>query len=204
MYEQFRQTFSNYTVISLHEIKKAFPDFDSKNLVNWQQKGYLIKLRNKYYLFAASEISEETLFHIANKIYEPSYISLETALRYYGFIPEAVYSIQSVSTRKTNHFKSSVGLFHYQTLKKPLYFGYRLINQKNRVFRIAAREKAILDFFYLRHDIRDYESIEALRWNKETLKVIDEKLLQEYLTLFHSPALSETIQLFKKYLHAKY
>jgi len=49
MYEQFRQNFRHFVVISLQEIRKVFPDFDTKNLVNWQKKGYIIRLQNKFY-----------------------------------------------------------------------------------------------------------------------------------------------------------
>ena len=44
---------------------------------------------------------------VANKIYSPSYISLETALSYYGLIPESVYALTSVSTRKTISFNKA-------------------------------------------------------------------------------------------------
>jgi predicted transcriptional regulator of viral defense system len=94
---------------------------------------------------------------------------MESALNYHGIIPEGVYSVQSVSTRKTNKFTSKVGVFNYQTIKKELYFGYQLVTLELNTYRMASLEKAVLDFLYLRSDINDYESLEALRWNKEAL-----------------------------------
>lgn len=202
MYEKFRQKFKNYLVISLQDIHKAFPNFNSKSLINWQKKGYIIKLRNKFYKFAEKTVDESQLYYISNKIYSPSYVSLESAFSYYGLILEGVYNIQCVSTQKTNSFNTKVGFFNYQTIKKKLYFGYVLKKHQNTTFRMASLEKAILDYFYLRSDIDDYESIEALRWNKDLLTTIDEKILNDYLILFHSKRLNKKINLLKKYINA--
>jgi len=200
MYEKFRRNFENFIVISSKEIEKVYPHFDAKNLINWQKKDYLIKLRNKYYLLAENKITEEKLYNIANKIYYPSYVSMESALNYHNIIPEGVYSIQSVTTRKTNSFTSKVGIFNYQTIKKELYFGYLLI--KNNNFRMASKEKAILDFLYLRTDISDYESFEALRWNKDILKSLNNTLLSDYLSLYNSPTLNQKIKFLQQYTNA--
>ncbi|MBK8053139.1 MAG: hypothetical protein IPK35_07690 [Saprospiraceae bacterium] len=202
MYENFRNNFKQFVVITPQEISKVYPFFNAKNLVNWQKKGYLIKLRNNYYLLSETMIDEYKLYFIANKMYSPSYVSMESALNYHGIIPEGVYRIQSVSTRKTNLFDTKVGIFNYQTIKKELFFGYCLVDHETTTFKIASIEKAVLDFLYLRTDIRDYYSIKALRWNKDVLKGMDKILLQEYLNLFCSPVLNHRINLLKKYLDA--
>ena len=202
MYQRFRQNLIELPVITLTEISKSFPDFDTKNLVNWQKKGYLIKLRNGYYLFSETATDEYRLFQIANKLYDPSYVSMESALNYYGIIPEAVYSIQSISTRKTTAFSNKLGTFNYRTIKKALYFGYHLVIHEATTFRMASREKAILDFLYLRPDISHYLSFEALRWNREELLLIDESKLQKYSELYDSPTLNKKLEFLKTYLHA--
>lgn len=202
MYEQFRRAFENFGVISVKEILKVYPDFDRKNLVNWQKKGYITKVRNKFYVFSNQKIEEYHLFYIANKIYNPSYVSMESALDYYGVIPEGVYCIQSISTLKTNKFESKLGVFSYQTVKKELNFGYKLITMDKKTFRIASIEKAILDFLYLRSDIDDYLSIEALRWSKYALNAIDPPTLEAYLSLFDSPTLTQKINHLKTYRNA--
>jgi len=202
MYQQFRQSLVEFPVITLPEIRKSFPDFDTKNLINWQKKGYVIKLRNGYYLFSETKTDENRLFQIANKLYDPSYVSMESALNYYGIIPEAVYSVQSLSTRKTDEFTTTVGAFTYRTIKKVLYFGYHLIRDGATTFRMASREKSLLDFLYLRPDISDYPSFEALRWNHEALLMINESTLQDYLRFFNSPTLNKKIELLKTYMRA--
>jgi predicted transcriptional regulator of viral defense system len=202
MYQRFRETFHDFPVITLSDIHKSFPDFDTKNLINWQKKGYLIKLRNGYYLLSENKTDEYRLYQIANKLYDPSYISMESALNYYGIIPEAVYSIQSVTTLKTCSFSTKVATFNYRTIKKELYFGYHLIKQATATFRMATMEKAVLDFLYLRADIKDEPGIESLRWNKTALLQLNEKTLLDYLSLYHSGTLEKKIHLLKKYIHA--
>ena len=50
---------------------------------------------------------------IANLVYGPSYISMETALSIHGWIPEAVHSVMSVSSGRTKAFETPVGYFDY-------------------------------------------------------------------------------------------
>ena len=52
-----------------------------------------------FYLLAGQPVDRQFLFHAANRIYPPSYVSLEAALKYYGLIPEETFQITSVSTR---------------------------------------------------------------------------------------------------------
>jgi len=202
MYQQFREKFSAFPVITLRDIYKSFPNFDNKNLVNWQKKGYITKLRNGYYLLNETKIDENLHYFIANKLYEPSYISMESALSYYSIIPEAVYENQSVSTRKTTSFITKLGSFNYRNIKPSLYFGYILITTNNQNSRIASLEKAILDFLYLRPDINNHSSFLELRWNIEELQKINMQTLENYLSLFSSQTLNEKIKLLKNYLNA--
>ena len=202
MFEQFRKVFLPYPVISMQEIRKAFPDFEFKNLVYWQKRGYLTKIRNGYYIFNETELNEEKLFQIANCIYNPSYVSLESALAYYGLIPETVYRIQSISTRKTMSFTSAAGRFDYHCLKPSLFWGYRLIREKKVFFQLASLEKAMLDFLYLRSDIRDEEDLNGLRWNQAVLATADQEKLETGLGLFKSRTMEKKVQLLSQFIHA--
>ena len=74
------------------------------------KSGLFVKLRNGFY---AIKDSAPSLYLIANKLYQPSYVSLEKALSHYGIIPETVYAITSVTTKPTREFKSSKGVFSY-------------------------------------------------------------------------------------------
>ncbi len=145
---------------------------------------------------------EYFLFQVANQLYGPSYVSMESALSYYGIVPEAVVSMQSVSTRKTCTFSTAVGTFNYRTVKKPLYFGYKLITNGDVTFRMASLEKTILDFLYLRADITDAQVLDALRWNRNELRLMDENRLRDYLSLYNSPTLNKKIEWLKRYMYA--
>lgn len=202
MYLDFQRTFAHFPIISIQEITKSFPKFDKKALVNWQSKGYIQRIRNGYYVFSNSLKSEEFLFYTANKIYAPSYISFENALAYYGIIPEGVFLLTSATTLKTNYFKTSVGDFSYKKIKNALYFGYHLVQKNELTYKIATKEKAILDILYLSENIKSLEDFKALRWNKEILKTLDFKQMQEYLTIMQSKALEKRVQLLISYIHA--
>lgn len=203
MYQEFRKVFNGFPVITLADIHLSLPDFDMKNLIYWQKKGYVIKLRNGYYMFTDYKTTEHTLFHIANELYDPSYVSMESALSHYGLIPEGVYSIQSISTRKTNQFETPIGTFHYYKIKSPLYFGYTLLTDGGAIpCRMASMEKAVLDFLYLRSDVDDYAAFEAVRWNRDELAKIDTTTMEEYLQIFQSKTLQKKIDWLYTYIHA--
>lgn len=203
MYADFLNAFQSYLVFSLKDIQLRFPGFDTKNLLNWQKKGYVLKLRNGFYQFTNQKIDESALFLIANKLYEPSYISTESALNYYGVIPEGVFSITSISTRKTKAFNTPLGIFQYASIKPSLFFGYRLLNSAHEpCLRMASLEKAVLDYLYLRSDIKDYSAFLALRWNKISLNNVDFILLEEYSKHFDSFTLNKKISWLKQYLDA--
>lgn len=81
--------------------------------MNWQAKGYLIKLRNTWYAFPETLKTEADLYLVANRLRHPSYVSLETALRFYNWIPESVFSITSVTTAKPADFLANAGRVRY-------------------------------------------------------------------------------------------
>ena len=114
-YEVFRKCFIYKQIIDVREIRIVFPEFDNRRLFEWQRKGYIRKIINGYYVFSDLERDEFLLMRMANVIYAHSYISLETALGYYGLIPESVYQITSCSTRKTKSFDTPMASFRYRS-----------------------------------------------------------------------------------------
>jgi predicted transcriptional regulator of viral defense system len=202
MYNSFQQKMSIYTVFSVSDIEKEFPHFDKKNLVYWQKKDYLQKIRNNYYSFSTTPKDEAFLYLASNKIYSPSYISFESALAYYNVIPEGVYTITAVSTLKTNAFSTPLGNFTYKHIKPVLFFGYKLIKSQTQTFKMAELEKTILDYMYLSHKLTSSDDFEALRWNKEVLKQLNLNLLADYQLLFNSKALNNRVNHFLTYLNA--
>lgn len=111
-----------------------------------------------------------------NRIYRPSYVSLHTALAFYGIIPEAVVQITSVTTMKTASFNNDFGEYSYKSVKENLMFGYDLKPiSDERTFQLASPEKALLDLLYLYPFYNTMDELEELR--------LDEDLLHDDLDL---------------------
>jgi predicted transcriptional regulator of viral defense system len=198
---KLKSSLKDYLVFSVNDIIKIEPDFHRQRLVEWQSKGYIKKIVDKYYIFSDTELNEELLYLISNRIYQPSYVSLETALKYYNLIPENVYTITAVSSKRTYHFNSTVANFQYRKIKPLLIFGYRAIKYKNFTFKIAEIEKAVLDYFYLNPQLKTREHFEELRFNSaEFLESYSNEKFKRYLELFSNKSLSKRINNFISFI----
>jgi len=198
----FKQQLAIFPIFSIRDIRKLFPVFDGHRLVQWQNKKYIQKIRRGYYHFTDTVIDSNFIFATANKIYAPSYLSLETGLAFYGFIPEGVFTTVSVTTRNTNEFETKIGVFKYRSLKKNLFFGYRIITKNNLTFKIAEPEKLILDYFYL-NTVNTRAAIVELRFNKiEIQNTINRDKLSKYQKVFNSRILDKRMKQFLKVIYA--
>lgn len=201
IYLAFRNRFNHFGVFSTSDIKKWLPRFDSRRLVEWQEKGYIKKVINRWYIFSNTRLEDHFLFLIANKIYQPSYISFESALAYYNLIPEGVYTITSATSVKTKSFDTIVGKFSYRHIKPGLMFGYQLIDWNGIKVKMAELEKLLLDYLYLNHHIKRIEDLESLRLNTDFLnRELKKDRFNEYLSLFKKQALEKRAATFLKYL----
>lgn len=200
-YLEFQKAFSGFTVFSLADIRQVEPGFHRRRLNEWQEKGYIKKVIKGYYIFSGPAIKEDVLFEIANRIYSPSYISFEMALAYYGLIPESIYGITSASTRKTSHFRTTIGDFIYRTIRPGLYFGFELLKSNGKSFRIASPEKAFIDLFYIKAELRDCAGFEELRVNQgEFLKLMDRDRMNHYMGAYSKKSLRRRIDCFWDYI----
>lgn len=195
----FQKRLISYGVFSLENIYKSFPDFSYKQISRWQKDGFLIKIKQGFYTFADQKIDDYFLFLIANKIYEPSYISLEKALKYYGLIPEEIFQITSVSTKKTNIFNNPIGSFSYRHIKESLFWGYYFISNSNQKVLIADVEKAILDYIYLHFELKTENDFKELRINSNSFNEnINLDKLNKYLSKFKNKNLNKRLEVFLK------
>ncbi|MCD6115954.1 hypothetical protein J7K93_02975 [bacterium] len=203
-YNEFRTKMKLYPVFSVREIRKLFPGFDSRRLVEWQERGYIEKLRNSFYCFKDIETEEQFLSYLANVIYRPSYVSLESALSVYGFIPEHVFQTISCTTLKTQIFNTKRGRFVYHHLKPKFHFGYKFMPWKNFNYLIAEPEKALIDYLYLHPEIKNVSDIDSLRWNVFKINdTISLSKLDIYCALISSAALEKRIILLKEFLNVE-
>ncbi len=200
-YTSFQQKLSPFKIFSIEDIHKKDSDFDTRRLVEWQQKNYLQKIINRWYMFSEIELSEKRLFLIANKIYAPSYISFESALAWHGLIPEGVFSITSTTTKKTKTFHTAQGAFFYHHLKPELHFGYHLEKIDMQVFKMGDLEKILLDYLYLHPEMNTMDDFEGWRINTDILhRELDHQKLEKYLLLFSNKALGRRVQTLLSYI----
>ena len=116
-------------------------------LHRYKKQGFILQLKRGFYVFPDFLPPD---VYVANKIYAPSYVSLEFALSYHGVIPETVYEITSVTTKTTRRFETLGKVFSYRKIKRDAYTGYEIQKQKGLSFYIADAEKAFVDTNYLR------------------------------------------------------
>jgi len=200
---EFKRLLKDFTVFSLDDVRRVDSSFHRRRLNDWQEKGYIKKVIRGYYIFSDLEMSESVLFEIANRIYAPSYISLEMVLSYYHLIPESVYGITSVSTRRTYTFKTPIAEFSYRTIKPALFFGYELVKYDNKVYKIASVEKAILDYLYLHPDINTPDDFASLRIDKDMFfDQVNKEKIDQFLDQFAQKTLTKRFRTFWEFLAA--
>ena len=193
-YINLREELKDFIVFSINDIKKIDETFYRARLNEWQNKGYIKKVIKGFYIFSDLEISENILFLIANKIYFPSYISLESAFSYYNIIPEGVYSVTSITTRKTFKPAGSFTNFNYAIVIAQAFYAYQLIEFKSRYFKIASLEKSIIDYFYFNQKKDSSNDFYEMRLNTSSLsEQINLKIIKNYLEIFNKKSLTKCV-----------
>lgn len=158
----------------LKEYKR--PNDKISELVNAE---YLTMLKNGLYLPGPLlNMIPPELFLVANHMWGPSYISLEAALSHWGFIPEKVFEISSVTTKTSKIFKTKVGRFSYKHTTIPYYsMGIKSIALSERQYiMIASPEKAICDKIVLTPGVLLRSKRQVIDFLIEDMR-IDEEML---------------------------
>lgn len=194
---EFKNKMFDLACFNIHQIYAWQSGFDRNNLTRWVKKGYLIRLRQGYFAFSEYKNKPDYSFYFANRIYRPSYISLHSALAFYGLIPEAVVQITSVTSLKTESFNNDSGEYSYKSIKKNLMFGYELRPMAdNRIVQFATPEKALLDMLYLYPFYNSEKELEELRLDEDYLHDdLNKDLLTDYCAKFQCKALDHRVKL---------
>ena len=167
------------------------------------KKGKIIRVKKGLYVFgpdlAREPYSKDVL---ANLIYGPSYISLESALSFYSLIPERVEAITSITSKRKKLFNTPVGIFSYRYINPAIYsYGVTLHElDKNHSILIASKEKALSDMLYFSVKMKDEPQIKKylfddLRINIEGIKDFDLKKINKLAGLY-----GHNIKLFRNFL----
>ena len=160
--------------------KKTALTFIGRNV----KSGLFFKLRNNYYQLQDSNLP---LYLIANKLYQPSYISLEKALSYYSIIPETIYAITSVTTKPTQEFETPRAIFTYRKIKQGAFTGYRATRLEGSIVLFAEAEKSLADYLYF-VDLK-----KATLNDRLELRNVNKKKLIRYAKLFNRRSLLKLI-----------
>jgi len=121
--------------------QRAVAGFLNYNL----KKGVFVRFRQGLYGLKNVYVND---FYLANMVYSPSYVSLETALSFYNLIPETVYAVTSATTKPTREFEVLNRLFEYRKIKSEAYSGYQPQVIDGQTVFLATPEKAVADFLY--------------------------------------------------------
>jgi predicted transcriptional regulator of viral defense system len=114
--------------------------------------GEIIHIRRGLYCLAPKyQKRKVNLYALAQHIYGPSYVSLESALSWHGWIPEAVYTLTSVSCGKSKEFKTPLGTFSYDRVPQSVFYSgvERLSDEAGNIFLMATPVKALADYVYV-------------------------------------------------------
>jgi predicted transcriptional regulator of viral defense system len=138
------------------------PNDVRRQLSRWVSAGKLKQLRRGLYTLVPpyQKITPHP-FLVANFLMPGSYVSLQSALAYYGLIPEYVARTLSVSTGRPGQWG---GEFHFQHIAPHLFFGYQRVDvaPQQSAF-VAFPEKALLDLVHLTTDADSPDYLRQLR-----------------------------------------
>ena len=143
-------------------------------LSRWVKDDRLIQLRRGLYALAPVwRKVDPHPFLIANRLQRGSYVSAQSALAFYGMIPEHVPVVTSVGPGRPETVRNPLGAFQFNHLAKPLFFGYSQVEvaPKQLAF-VASAEKALLDLIHLTAGADSEKYLRQLRLqNPEALNI---------------------------------
>lgn len=169
--DQFRNTPVDYATLVTLLRDYRFP---KDKIAAMEKQHQLIRIKKGLFVVAQQEgtspISREL---IANHLYGPSYVSLESALSYHNLIPERVYRVRSVTMKRFKMYDTPLGVFEYRTVS-PEYFSIGIqqqVTQDNTAFLIASPEKALCDLIVLSSGLRLQSSKAVKIYLEENLRI---------------------------------
>lgn len=134
-------------------------------LSRWTKNGRLLQLRRGLYALAPVwRKAEPHPFLIANRMQSGSYVSTQSALSFYGIIPEYVPIVTSLGPGRPETLRNPMGTFQFSHLAHGLLFGYSQIEVAPRQFAfVASPEKALLDLIHMTPGADSQEYLRQLR-----------------------------------------
>lgn len=181
---------SFFTKNTLKEVVEGSSEAISANVARWIKNGNLISLKKGLYVtkeyLTQNKNNQDYSEFIANILKKPSYLSGEYILQKYGILSESVFSITSVTLKKTRSYSNKIGVFLYSKITNNLFIGFDIISKSGFEIKEATKTKALFDFLYFRlrtvSEINQ-EIIDSFRLNLESLTAKDFKEFQSYIDI---------------------
>lgn len=139
--------------VSTSTLKSVLASYGYPNnkILSLENDGFLIRLKKGLYT-VSPEITGACInkYVTSNGLFGPSYVSYQSALYYYGLIPEAVATTTAVTFKRSQSYSTPVGIFKYYHVPNDYYsVGYTIIYENNNAYTIARKEKALCDLIVL-------------------------------------------------------
>lgn len=158
--------------------------------------GDIVRVKKGIYVFGPRRRRRPPSREIlANLIYGPSYVSLDSALFYHGLIPEQPKAVTSATPSRPKRFFTPMGLFTYRRVPSPAYSAGvdRVQLDDGTAFLLATPEKALADKLHddrgtgvrSRADMLSY-LIDHLRLDEPALTRMHVDRLEDIGTLYRS------------------
>jgi len=181
-------TQNKYYVFSYGELLSFFPSARKNTLkqalYRWRKNGWIEPLKKGMYAVAYPHRLDIPDLFIANRLYAPSYVSLETALSHYSIIPEVAMAVTSVTTKPSRRMRNSRGLFIYRSVKEKCFNGYHLEKVNGYDIAIAEPEKALADYLYFKTYRNKKTDIRGERLDKNIIAGLNRKKIKDYCAAY--------------------
>jgi hypothetical protein len=165
--------------VLLNEFKDYKNPYDHIRLL--VKEGSLIKLKRGLYETG----KDANPFAIASVLYSPSYVSFQSALSFYGLIPERVVGVTSASlgARKKKSYRTPYGGFSYQDVPETVFnLGLKWMDDPESPFLIATKEKALCDLLAKSETVAEEDFLallfDDLRMDENVLLTFSESLVR--------------------------
>jgi predicted transcriptional regulator of viral defense system len=183
-------------------------DVDPKSvrlqLSRWKRNGRVYQLRRGLYAIAPpyQKVTPHP-FLVANLLKQASYVSLQSALSFYGLIPEVMQATLSVTVGRPEHRKTPLGVFEFRHIGPELLHGYRMIDlqspMQSQQALVATPEKALLDLVYLTSQGDKIEYLQELRL--QNLDQLDMSELHRQAKFFDTPKMRRVAHIIASLVH---
>jgi len=191
-----------WSQFTVQDLATLFPGSENRRYALVKRalaSGEIIRIRRGVYCLAPKYRKKSmNLYALAQHVYGPSYVSLESALSWHGWIPEAVHAVTCTSFKKSKEFRTPLGIFSYDRIPQKVFYVEvdRLTDASGNVFLMATPLKALADYVYVRK--RDWTGIEqatgSLRIELEQLEGVSRSSFEAISTNYSSSRVKQFLE----------